>query len=251
MSAALSERERAETAIAEKTDPLAIIQSAMKAGASLDQIEKLLGLAEREQKRKAKIAFDNAIAAFAANPPAVVRNKLVDFESGKGRTRYKHASLDAVCTQLKPALGKFGLSHRWRTEQLDGGIIRVTCVLTHSEGHAEETALQCLPDISGGKNGIQGIGSTVTYLERYTLLAACGIAVIGDDDGAAAGKAKDADPIISEAQCKTLCDALNDTKSDFDKFCEAFRIGSIDQLPTSQFKRAMDMIAAKKKGGKK
>jgi hypothetical protein len=40
------------------------------------------------------------------------------------------------------------------------------------------------PDASGGKNTIQQIASTVTYLQRYTLLAITGVATKGQDDDA-------------------------------------------------------------------
>jgi ERF superfamily len=65
----------------------------------------------------------------------------------------------------------------------------VTCILTHQMGHSEETTLAGAPDNSGSKNSIQAIGSTVTYLERYTLLAATGLAAAnGDNDGQGAPK---------------------------------------------------------------
>jgi hypothetical protein len=39
--------------------------------------------------------------------------------------------------------------------------------------------------MSGSKNAIQAIGSAVTYLQRYTLLSATGLAAKnGDNDGA-------------------------------------------------------------------
>ena len=61
----------------------------------------------------------------------------------------------------------------------------MTCVLTHVLGHSERVPMQSGRDESGGKNSIQGLGSTVTYLQRYTLLAATGMAVKGpDNDGA-------------------------------------------------------------------
>jgi hypothetical protein len=53
-------------------------------------------------------------------------------------------------------------------------------------GHSERTTLSATADTSGSKNSIQAIGSTVTYLQRYTLLAAVGLAAGGDDDGQAA-----------------------------------------------------------------
>jgi len=65
---------------------------------------------------------------------------------------------------------------------LDGGQIRVTCVIT-GHGHREETSLQSGLDTGPGRNNLQSIASTVTYLERYTLKAALGLAASHDDDG--------------------------------------------------------------------
>ena len=66
-------------------------------------------------------------------------------------------------------------------------------------GHSEETTLKAPPDTSGSKNSIQAIGSTVTYLERYTLLAATGMAAAGmDNDGRFADEEQK--PKISETR---------------------------------------------------
>ena len=48
----------------------------------------------------------------------------------------------------------------------------MTCQITHELGHSESVEMTAPPDDSGGKNTIQSIASTKTYLERYTLLAA-------------------------------------------------------------------------------
>ena len=57
--------------------------------------------------------------------------------------------------------------------------------MTHKQGHSEETELEAAADSSGGKNMIQAQASTITYLQRYTLLAATGLATKDqlDDDG--------------------------------------------------------------------
>ena len=52
----------------------------------------------------------------------------------------------------------------------------MTCVLSHRDGHFEETTLTAGRDDSGKKNAIQQVGSTITYLQRYTLKAALGLA---------------------------------------------------------------------------
>src|SRR5437660_174203 len=68
---------------------------------------------------------------------------------------------------------------------MEGGTIRVTCILTHVQGHSEQVSMSAQPDTSGSKNSIQAIGSTASYLQRYTLFAATGLAPKdADTDGA-------------------------------------------------------------------
>lgn len=165
--------------------PSGLLQLAVQQGADLDRLERLMNLQERWEANEARKAYVAAMAAFKQNPPKIFKDRHVRFESQKGVTEYDHATLGNVVETVVGALAQHGISHRWSLQQIDGGMIRVTCILTHALGHSEETSLQGSPDQSGGKNNIQAVGSTVSYLERYTLLAACGVATydIGDDDG--------------------------------------------------------------------
>lgn len=165
--------------------PMAMLQMAVEKGASVEQLERLMALQERYEANEAKKEFVAAMTRFKENPKVIEKNAVVDFTSAKGRTNYRHATLANVCDVIGPALSEVGISHRWETEQLENGMIRVTCVLTHARGHSEKVWLQAGRDESGNKNNIQAVGSTVTYLQRYTLLAATGMAVADqqDDDG--------------------------------------------------------------------
>lgn len=159
--------------------PMDLIQLAVDKGADIDKLEKLMDLKLRWDAAEAKKAYHAAMNAFKADPPEIVKNHTVSF----GNTTYDHATLDNVCKQVTAGLSKHAISHRWKIEQLEG-VVRVTCILTHAQGHSEETTLSAGPDVSGSKNAIQAIGSAVTYLERYTLLAATGLAAKnGDNDG--------------------------------------------------------------------
>jgi hypothetical protein len=93
---------------------------------------------------------------------------------------------------VDPIIGKHGLSYRFRTTQTDK--ISVTCILSHKAGHSEETRLPAPPTPSGNKNAIQAIGSTLTYLQRYSLVQMLGLAAANDDDGKAAGAEPDVPP---------------------------------------------------------
>ena len=163
-------------------DPLEILQAAVDKNLSPETLKQLMDLQERWEANEAKKEFIEAMSAFKANPPKITKNKHVEF----GNTKFDHATLDHVCEMIVPALSAVGISHRWVTKQADGRI-QVTCTLTHKSGHSVETTLDGPPDNSGSKNSLHAIASSVTYLERYTLLAAVGLAAEGtDDDGQSA-----------------------------------------------------------------
>lgn len=176
-----------QTALAVAT-PVELLRIAVSQNANIDQLTKLMDLQERWEKREAKRAYDAAMKAFKADCPRITKNSQVDFTTTKGRTNYKHATLDHVCDSIIGALSKHGITHRWKVSQANEWIT-VTCVLTHELGHSEETSLMGTPDQTGNKNSIQAVGSTVTYLQRYTLLAATGLATSDSDDDGRGGAA--------------------------------------------------------------
>lgn len=225
--------------------PMEMLQIAVEKGADLDQLQKLMDLQERWEANEARKAFVVAKAKFKAKAPAIDKNKHVGFTSkkeGASKTDYWHATLDHVAELLDPVLSKYGLSYSWETEQRDGGLIRVTCILTHVMGHSERVTLQATPDTSGNKNSIQAVGSTVTYLQRYTLLSATGISTGDmDDDGKAAGGGQ-----ITEGQLTELRAELDAVEADIPGFCKYMGVESLKDIPQSQLGKARNAIAAKK-----
>lgn len=172
----------------EPMTPMHMISDAVARGASFEQISQLMDLRDRIEASEARKAFVTAMTAFKRNAPTIVKNKVADFKTDKGRTVYAYSDLANVCDVVIGALAEHGISHDWAPAQ-SGNTVTVTCTLTHELGHTKQATLSAMADQSGGKNAIQAIGSAVSYLERYTLLAACGIAVGdgSDDDGAGSG----------------------------------------------------------------
>ncbi|WP_316411288.1 ERF family protein [Mesoterricola sediminis] len=161
---------------------MGLLQLAMSQGADLDRLERLMQMKRDWEADEARKAFNKALAAFKANPPTLRKNKEVDFTGKTGiRTHYRHATLDEVAAQIGQALSPHGLSFRWNVEQ-KGPRVHVTCYLQHEMGHSETVTMDGPADDSGNKNVIQQVGSTVTYLERYTLLAITGMAVKDQDN---------------------------------------------------------------------
>lgn len=136
--------------------------------------------------REAKVAFTQAFEDFKRDAPKILKTHHVEFKNKSGDvTSYWHVELDKACDILTPALLKVGITHRWVSADLPDGRVRVTCYLRHRLGHEEQGAsLAGPPDTSGGKNPIQGVGSSTSYLERYTFLASLGLVPTGaDNDG--------------------------------------------------------------------
>lgn len=165
--------------------PLAAAAELVKADGNMDvdKLAKLLEVQERWESNEARKAYVVAMANFKENPPEIIKDKTVSYK----QTSYNHASLSNVTSCINKALSEHGLTASWVTDQTDKGV-KVTCKITHVLGHSESTSLFSPPDTSGSKNPIQAIGSTVTYLQRYTLLALTGLATFEDDDGNGSGQ---------------------------------------------------------------
>jgi len=227
----------------EESSPAMMIREAIKTGSNLDQLEKLLALQERFEANEARKAYHEAMAAFKADPPKINKDKTVSFNTSAGKTSYNHATLANVTEKINTALSKHGLSASWSTKQ--NGAILVTCKITHARGHSEETTLQAPSDTSGSKNAIQAIGSTISYLCRYTLLCLTGLATYEqDDDGKAAGAPVE---YIDDKQLHSLRDNMIALKISEKKFVEYLKIESLEKMPKSDYRKALVTIEAKRK----
>lgn len=234
----------ADTSMIVATNPyMAMAQQAMDTGRGIDQLERFLDLQLRWDAEQARRAFVAAMATFKAEPIEIRKTKLVEFKTSDGQTTsYRHAPLAAVVDGVVAALGKHGLSHRWDVKQ-EGGQITVICILSHRDGHSESVTMNAAPDASGKKNSIQQVSSTVTYLQRYTLMAATGVAAKDmDDDGMAGGSASADQDTIAPEQVKVLADLIDAYVAKPPKFMDWIRsapdmkhVQELAEIPATRF----------------
>jgi hypothetical protein len=221
---------------------LTIFQVSTEKGYDPEFIKSMMELQERNDANNARKAYHEAMSAFKMNPPDIEKDKKVSYTvQGKGTTSYNHASLANVTSKINKALSEHGLSAAWITSQSETGIT-VTCTITHRLGHSESTSLTAMPDTSGGKNSIQAIGSSVTYLQRYTLLALTGLATHDMDDDGNGGL-----EYINEKQKAELVKEFADRGINVKKFNDHFGIESIDTLPAKRFSEAITAVQQKPK----
>ena len=221
--------------------PAEMIRMAVTGGADLDKLEKLLTLQERWEANEAKKAYQQAMAKFKANPPKIEKDKKVGYTTQKGTVGYSHASLANVTEKISKELSKYGLSASWLPKQ--NGSVFITCKITHEKGHSEEATLSAPADTSGSKNSIQAIGSTITYLERYTLLALTGLATHDMDDDSAAGGTE----YISDKQLSEITDMVDNIPIDKDKFLKYLEVEELAKIPLSMHMKAMAALKASQK----
>lgn len=232
---------------AEPITPMTMIDRAIASGASVEALEKLLALQERWEANQGRKAFDHAISQAKAAIPPIFKNRKVDFTTQKGRTSYAHEDLAEIAKTVDPILSAHGLSYRYRTTQ-DGGNVTVTCILSHRDGYSEETTLSSPADHSGNKNPIQAVGSAATYLQRYTLKLALGLAASTDDDGRASG----AVDRINADQFVVVQNLMEKAEADEAKFLQFIGAPSLEEMTLKQFDTAVSALRKKidQKGAK-
>ena len=209
----------------------------------LDKVEKMMELQERHEANDARKAYVAAMAAFKADPPKIDKDASVKY----GQTAYKHATLGNVADKINKGLSKQGLSAAWQTEQKEKAIV-VTCKITHILGHSESTTLEAGADTSGAKNSIQAIGSTITYLQRYTLLSLAGLATEEMDDDGAGTEAE----YITADQMATINEWIEAIGGDcLQNFKKYIGVDELDKILLQDFKKAITALKntdKKKKG---
>lgn len=186
--------------------PSKLIELAISKDADVDKLEKLMALQERWDSTQAKKTFLSAKAKFQGKCPELTKSKKVSFQNSTGgKTEYNYIPLSEITKQTKKLLSECGLSYEWKTQDEDNKIT-ISCILSHVDGHSEANTMSAGLDSSGKKNAIQQRGSTVTYLQRYTLIGALGISSADHDvDGAQPKKeevkvsAKDSKAMAEEA----------------------------------------------------
>ncbi|MDY0227250.1 MAG: ERF family protein [Desulfomicrobium apsheronum] len=93
----------------------------------------------------------------------------------------KYADLAEILNTVRPVLSKHGLAVT-QFPAFEGGTAHVETILTHASG--EWMSGTCSAPVQ--KSDPQGVGSALTYLRRYSLVAVCGLAQEDDDANAAA-----------------------------------------------------------------
>jgi hypothetical protein len=205
-----------------------------------EKLEQLLGMYERITARSAKAAYTAALAEMQDELPVIGERGAI---RNGNEVQSTYALWEDINEEIRPILRKHGFALSFRTGK-EGDLIVVTGVLSHRDGHAEETTMLLPADLSGGKNPLQAIGSSTSYGKRYTAGALLNITSRGEDDDGWAGGAK----VITAAQRDALNILADQVGADKNKLCAYYRIDHIAHLPADKYDDALRRLQQKRYG---
>jgi hypothetical protein len=223
--------------------PPQMLQMAIARGVDTEQLKELMQLQREWKADQAREAFTAAMNKFRSESIVITKNKSVMHGD---KFMYKHALLSDIVDTVAPRLSEHGLSHRWETKQ-DGNAITVSCIITHEMGHSIQNSLTATPDTSGSKNSIQAIGSTVTYLQRYTFLAITGLAARDTDNDGAGGDKPATITDEQVADLEALMSEIGIIGAVRDRALKAWKVETLNEIRAQDYAAIVKQVEGKRK----
>lgn len=212
-----------EKAVAEGTDPAAL--------------EKLVDLQERILDKQAAQAYADAMAAFQAVCPPIIR-------SASGH-HGKYADYETIMHTIGPPLADNGLSVSFDNRpDCQPNMICLDVIVMHRLGHSVRFHVPSMPDDkSGSKNALQGRGSSMKYAQRYGIIMALNLRDTGeaDDDGGAGGA-----KLITDEQAANIECLITEVGADLPLFLQYMNVAEVAAIPARDYQRAVAALERKR-----
>jgi len=178
----------------EAITPMGILQMAVKQGAPIDTIERLVKLQQemaefdaKQAERAAKLEYDQAMQR------AQGKMRRIGVNATNSQTRSKYATYSKLDDATRPIYTDEGFSLSFNSgDEPTPEMVRVICDVSHSSGHTRSYHIDMPADGKGAKGGdvmtkTHATGSALSYGRRYLLLMIFNLSVGDtDDDGNAA-----------------------------------------------------------------
>jgi hypothetical protein len=239
VSAIKERREQALVATSEASTILQVIERAARdPNIDMDKMERLLQMHERLVQRQAKAAYADALARLQPTLPIIGERGAIKNNSGAVQSRY--ALWEDIVGVVTPLLAAQGFALSFRIGNKDQRI-QVTGVLTHREGHSEDTTIDLPADTSGSKNAVQAVASSVSYGKRYTAGALLNLrSGEVDNDGASP------EATLSEEQVANLKALLTEVGANEANFLRYLKVKSLSEIYARNYDFCVKDIEARR-----
>ena len=194
----------------------------------VNKMQQLLDMQERIMDKNAESAFNQAMVLALSEIPS--------FEEGQQGHNFKYATFESINKVVKPILAGHGLFVNFTTNFVEGGV-QVTAIITHKDGHREQSTGLYPFDKSGSKNDIQAVGSAISYGKRYQQNALLNITTFAEDDDGFASQKK-----VDLEQIKMLNKGLLSGDLRSDELCKYMDVSKLSDIPAERYAEAIQFI---------
>lgn len=191
-----------------------ISRAAADPNTDIEKMERLMGMYERMELRKAEAAFNESMMEAQAKIGRIAADKQ------NSQTHSWYATYAAIDREVRPVYTECGFALSFNTETASPETVRVVCLVSHRAGFTRSYGVDMPADGKGAKGNdvmtkTHAAGSAMSYGQRYLLKLIFNIAigVDPDDDDGNGGSAIDPSwfTAVSEAADTT---ALHKVKAD-------------------------------------
>lgn len=219
----------------------AIVAMAQNPNIDVAKLQALLEMQSKMEARQAEADFNRAFHEMEPRLPRIKKNGEVSY---KGQPAFKFSRWEDVDASIRPILREHGFSLSFNTSPRvgDGGGLIVTGTLLHTSGHSRSASIPLALDGSGGKNNIQGAGSTFSYGARYTTRMLLNIISEGDDDSGIRGGMK----FITDEECaeiRRLMKEAGRNEADWIEKVTRGEVRSVEEIESPQYVIIVNMLA--------
>ena len=232
-------------------DAGSLMRLAIEEKVPVEVLERLMDLHERVDRRNARAAFFEALAAVQEEMPDVRKAKTAKIKTrGGGSYSYTFAPLEQITRTIRPVLRQHGLSYSWTTEDGGQGVLNVVAILRHVDGHEERATFPVPTGTDAAMSDAQKNGAALTYGKRQSLTSVLGLTTADDDvDGQATGAGDKGEQKVNAGQVADLEALVQETGSHRGKFLQWLDVTSLDDLTMTQYHNAVKELERKRNRG--
>ena len=225
----------------------AIVMLAKDPAVDVTKLQALLEMQGRMEAKDAEREFNRAFSEMEPKLPRIKKNGDVEYKNkntGLMEKSFKFGKWEDVDSAIRPILREHGFSLSFDTQprQGDGGGLICNGTLLHTGGHSKRASIALPLDASGGKNNLQGMGSSFSYGKRYTTTMLLNLVFEGDDDDGQKGGLQ----YITPEQIATIKRLIAETNTNEVRFLETIGVGEIAEIKQGEFVIAANLLNSKK-----
>ena len=177
-----------------RIDPEALLMKAVESGQGVETLERLLALRERLQAEYAANQYRQALLAFQAECPKILKTQIVANKDGE--ERYRYATLESIQDITKPLLHNNGFSFDFDTI-CEANAVTVIITIAHVAGHEKKSSFRVPIDLKAFMSEPQKYEAAMSFAQRICFRNGFGL-ITGTNDTNTEPEAPPADPPIGK-----------------------------------------------------